>query len=108
MSANGRSEALISPWGDGAQRQGGKMSRIAATFAVIGYRFEEAEAWGFGAFAAIPGARAFAFGPPPLPGYGNVSGFTMQLQDRSGGSIQQLADYVKQLKKHKRYQRDVY
>ncbi len=48
-------------------------------------------------FAAIPGARAFAFGPPPLPGYGNVSGFTMQLQDRSGGSIDQLAAYVKQL-----------
>ncbi len=48
-------------------------------------------------FAAIPGARAFAFGPPPLPGYGNVSGFSMQLQDRSGGSIEQLAGYVKQL-----------
>jgi HAE1 family hydrophobic/amphiphilic exporter-1 len=48
-------------------------------------------------FAAIPGARAFSFGPPPLPGYGNVSGFTMQLQDRSGGSIQQLAGYMKQL-----------
>jgi HAE1 family hydrophobic/amphiphilic exporter-1 len=48
-------------------------------------------------FQAIPGARAFAFGPPPLPGYGNVSGFTMQLQDRSGGSIQQLAGYVRQL-----------
>ncbi len=48
-------------------------------------------------FAAIPGARAFAFGPPPLPGYGNVSGFTMQLQDRSGGTIQQLAGYVEQL-----------
>src|SRR6266850_989687 len=48
-------------------------------------------------FAAIPGARAFAFGPPPLPGYGNVSGFTMQLQDRSGGSIAQLAGYVKKL-----------
>jgi HAE1 family hydrophobic/amphiphilic exporter-1 len=48
-------------------------------------------------FAAIPGARAFAFGPPPLPGYGNVSGFTMQLQDRSGGSIDQLAVYVRQL-----------
>jgi HAE1 family hydrophobic/amphiphilic exporter-1 len=48
-------------------------------------------------FAAIPGARAFAFGPPPLPGYGNVSGFTMELQDRSGGSIEQLAGYVKQL-----------
>jgi len=48
-------------------------------------------------FYVIPGARAFAFGPPPLPGYGNVSGFTMQLQDRSGGSIEQLAGYVKQL-----------
>ncbi len=48
-------------------------------------------------FAAIPGARAFAFGPPPLPGYGNVSGFTMQLQDRSGGSVEQLAGYVRQL-----------
>jgi len=48
-------------------------------------------------FAAIPGARAFAFGPPPLPGYGNVSGFTMQLQDRSGGTIEQLATYVELL-----------
>ncbi len=48
-------------------------------------------------FAAIPGARAFAFGPPPLPGYGNVSGFTMELQDRSGGSVEQLAGYLKQL-----------
>src|SRR5204863_5036982 len=48
-------------------------------------------------FAAIPGARAFAFGPPPLPGYGNVSGFSMQMQDRSGGTIAQLAAYVKQL-----------
>lgn len=48
-------------------------------------------------FAAIPGAQAFAFGPPPLPGYGNVSGFSMQLQDRTGGSIARLADYVQQL-----------
>src|SRR6185437_16161556 len=48
-------------------------------------------------FAAIPGATAFAFGPPPLPGYGNVSGFSMQLQDRSGGSIDKLAGYVQQL-----------
>jgi HAE1 family hydrophobic/amphiphilic exporter-1 len=47
-------------------------------------------------FYAIPGARVFAFGPPPLPGYGNVSGFTMQLQDRSGGSVDQLAGYVQQ------------
>jgi hydrophobe/amphiphile efflux-1 (HAE1) family protein len=48
-------------------------------------------------FASIPGARVFAFGPPPLPGYGNVSGFSMQLQDRSGGSVEQLASFVQQL-----------
>jgi HAE1 family hydrophobic/amphiphilic exporter-1 len=48
-------------------------------------------------FFAIPGARAFAFGPPALPGYGNVSGFTMELQDRTGGSMSQLAGYVQQL-----------
>jgi len=47
-------------------------------------------------FAAIPGARIFGFGPPPLPGYGNVSGFVMELQDRSGGSVEQLAGFVKQ------------
>jgi HAE1 family hydrophobic/amphiphilic exporter-1 len=48
-------------------------------------------------FFAISGARVFAFGPPPLPGYGSVSGFTMQLQDRSGGSPDQLAGYVQQV-----------
>jgi HAE1 family hydrophobic/amphiphilic exporter-1 len=48
-------------------------------------------------FFAIPGARVFAFGPPPLPGYGSVSGFTMQLQDRSGGNTEQLAGYVQQV-----------
>jgi hydrophobe/amphiphile efflux-1 (HAE1) family protein len=48
-------------------------------------------------FHAIPGARVFAFGPPPLPGYGNVSGFTMQLQDRSGGTPDELAGYAQQL-----------
>ncbi|MBV8227859.1 MAG: multidrug efflux RND transporter permease subunit [Verrucomicrobia bacterium] len=42
-------------------------------------------------FAAFPEARIVAFGPPPLPGYGNVSGFTMQLQNRAGGSPAQLA-----------------
>ena len=41
-------------------------------------------------FFAIPGARVFAFGPPALPGYGSVSGFTMQLQERSGGGIKEL------------------
>jgi hydrophobic/amphiphilic exporter-1 (mainly G- bacteria), HAE1 family len=47
-------------------------------------------------FAVLPEALIFAFGPPPLPGYGNVSGFTLQLQDRSGGSLDQLSAQVKQ------------
>ena len=46
-------------------------------------------------FFRLPEARIFAFGPPPLPGYGNSSGFTLQLQDRSGGSFDQLAAQVK-------------
>ena len=42
-------------------------------------------------FSAYPEARIFAFGPPALPGYGNVAGFTLQLQDRSGSSVDNLA-----------------
>jgi HAE1 family hydrophobic/amphiphilic exporter-1 len=48
-------------------------------------------------FSRIAGARVFAFGPPPLPGYGNVSGFTMQLQDRAGGSIAELGQHVERV-----------
>ena len=48
-------------------------------------------------FYAITGARVMAFGPPPLPGYGNVSGFTMQLQERSGGGVDQLNATIAQV-----------
>lgn len=34
---------------------------IAATFTFIGYSFGKDEAWGFGAFAAIPGTMGLAF-----------------------------------------------
>jgi HAE1 family hydrophobic/amphiphilic exporter-1 len=44
------------------------------------------------AFAAqIPEAGIVAFGPPAIPGLGTGAGFTMQLQDRSGGSPEYLA-----------------
>ena len=39
----------------------------------------------------IPEATAVAFGPPAIPGLGTGAGFTMQLQDRSGGSPEFLA-----------------
>jgi HAE1 family hydrophobic/amphiphilic exporter-1 len=40
----------------------------------------------------IPEAGVVAFGPPAIPGLGTGSGFTMQLQDRSGGSPEYLAE----------------
>jgi hydrophobe/amphiphile efflux-1 (HAE1) family protein len=39
----------------------------------------------------IPEAGVVAFGPPAIPGLGTGAGFTMELQDRSGGSPAYLA-----------------
>ncbi len=48
-----------------------------------------------GLFArAIPDALVFAFGPPAIPGLGTASGFSLMLQDQSGGTPQYLADQV--------------
>ena len=47
-----------------------------------------------GALSRIQGARAFAFGPPPIPGLGTGAGFSMMLQDRSGGPPTYLAEQV--------------
>jgi HAE1 family hydrophobic/amphiphilic exporter-1 len=47
--------------------------------------------------AEIPEAIAFAFGPPAIPGLGTAGGFTLMLQDRSGGSVQQLSDALDKL-----------
>ena len=40
----------------------------------------------------IPAAQVAAFGPPAIPGLGTGAGFTMQLQDRSGGPPEYLAE----------------
>jgi HAE1 family hydrophobic/amphiphilic exporter-1 len=42
----------------------------------------------------IPGAGVIAFGPPAIPGLGTGAGFTMELQDRSGGSPAYLAEHT--------------
>src|SRR5499426_3728254 len=39
----------------------------------------------------IPDAGVVAFGPPAIPGLGTGAGFTLELQDRSGGSPDYLA-----------------
>ena len=40
----------------------------------------------------VPEATVFAFGPPPIPGLGTGSGFSLMLQDRSGGTPEYLAE----------------
>ena len=44
---------------------------------------------------AIPEAGVIAFGPPSIPGLGTGAGFTMQLQDRSGGAPDYLAEQAR-------------
>lgn len=41
--------------------------------------------------AEILEAQVFAFGPPPIPGLGSGSGFTMMIQDRGGNTPAYLA-----------------
>src|SRR5580658_3921496 len=42
----------------------------------------------------LPSGIAFSFSPPAIPGVGTAGGFTYILEDRSGGSIQFLANNV--------------
>ncbi|MGC1479971.1 MAG: multidrug efflux RND transporter permease subunit [Chthoniobacterales bacterium] len=43
-------------------------------------------------FSQIPSAMAFAFPPPAIPGIGTSGGATFILEDRSGGSVEFLAE----------------
>jgi hydrophobic/amphiphilic exporter-1 (mainly G- bacteria), HAE1 family len=45
----------------------------------------------------IPEALGFAFGPPAIPGLGTAGGFTFMLQDRSGGTVEQLYEALEKL-----------
>jgi hydrophobe/amphiphile efflux-1 (HAE1) family protein len=46
--------------------------------------------------AHLPEATVLALNPPALPGMGSVGGFTMMLEDRSGGSLEALDNVSKQ------------
>ena len=46
-------------------------------------------------FTQVSEATAFAFSPPAIPGFGNAGGFSLWLQDRSGGSVEFLDQQVK-------------
>ncbi|RFM32600.1 efflux RND transporter permease subunit [Chitinophaga silvisoli] len=45
-----------------------------------------------GALAGIPEANIFMFNMPTVPGFSNVDGFEVILQDRSGGPLDKLAN----------------
>lgn len=45
----------------------------------------------FGMTAGIKDARIIFFAPPTVPGFGNSSGFTIELQDKTGGSIENFS-----------------
>ncbi len=42
----------------------------------------------------VPEAVAFTFGPPAIPGLGQSGGFSLYLQDRSGGTVEFLQENV--------------
>jgi HAE1 family hydrophobic/amphiphilic exporter-1 len=46
---------------------------------------------------SIKNATAFSFGPPAIPGLGNGSGFSMMVQDKSGGTPEYLSEYTNKL-----------
>ena len=47
--------------------------------------------------AEVPEAIGFAFGPPAIPGLGTAGGFSFMLQDRSGGTVEQLYSNLEKL-----------
>lgn len=50
-----------------------------------------------GEFFGIPQAMILNFAPPPIQGLGTTGGFQFELQDRGGGSVQDLAKVANQL-----------
>jgi HAE1 family hydrophobic/amphiphilic exporter-1/multidrug efflux pump len=50
----------------------------------------------FGEFAKIPEALIFAFNAPPIRGLGATGGFSLQVQDPSGGDFKKFADVTQE------------
>jgi HAE1 family hydrophobic/amphiphilic exporter-1 len=75
INGNGSNFALLffklKPWDD---RKGVKIDDVIGQL--------------FGMTAGIKDAKILFFTPPTVPGFGNSSGFTIELQDKTGGSVQ--------------------
>jgi HAE1 family hydrophobic/amphiphilic exporter-1 len=79
-SYNGFYFISLQPWHD--REEGGLTAD--ALVAKLNQRFK----------AEIPEATVFAFQPPAIPGLGAAGGFSLWLQDRSGGTPQFLSENV--------------
>jgi hydrophobe/amphiphile efflux-1 (HAE1) family protein len=55
-------------------------------------QFQEIKARLNAEFSTVPGAAAFGFSPPAIPGVGTSGGFTFLLEDRSGADVKFLSD----------------
>jgi hydrophobe/amphiphile efflux-1 (HAE1) family protein len=60
-----------------------------------------------GRFFAIPQAMILNFAPPPIQGLGTTGGFQFELQNRAGGSVQNLASVANQLMAATRQERAI-
>ncbi len=67
---------ILDPWDD-------RKTPETSLKAIIGNAYKE--------LGQMQDAVFMAFNPPPIQGVGQAGGFTFELQDRSGGSIQDLA-----------------
>ena len=83
---------VMKPWGE-------RKSKEEHTLAVV----QSLQRRLFG----LEGAFILVFNPPPISGLGNTGGFTLKLQDRSGGDVAGLAkvtdDFVGALRKDKTF-----
>ncbi len=59
------------------------------------------------AFAKLPEASVVAFGLPPIPGLSTTGGFQFMLEDRLGGSVQDLAGVADSVVQAARQRRDL-
>src|SRR5205823_6644605 len=81
---------------------GSSQSNMAAIFVILddfGHRKSSTEILDSlrARFNEIPEALVLAFGPPPIQGVGSTGGFRLMVQDRSGGSYEQLEAAAREL-----------
>lgn len=63
----------------------------------FGQEIEDLEAFRETVLRRLPEVQVTGLPPAPIPGLGGAGGFTFQLQDRAGGSIEELDEAARQL-----------